>query len=92
MKLKIYKTIFAILFIAVIVVIKHIGYNGLNMFETQAPIFMTLICIWPLAIGLISIFLNVIIMIRHSLNKAVQRVSGQKIVTTTISHTSTFRN
>ena len=71
--------------IAVIVVIKHIGYNGLNMFETQAPIFMTLICIWPLAIGLISIFLNVIIMIRHSLNKAVQRVSGQKIVTTTIS-------
>ena len=71
--------------IAVIVVIKHIGYNGLNMFETQAPIFMTLVCIWPLAIGLISIFLNVIIMIRHSLNKAVQRVSGQKIVTTTIS-------
>lgn len=38
-----------------------------------------------LLIGLLYLPINLIIIIRHKINKAVQRVSRQKVVTTTIS-------
>ena len=41
--------------------------------------------IFPIAMGLLYLPINLIIIIRHKINKSVQRVTGQKVATTTIS-------
>ena len=75
--------------IAILVVIKHIQYNGLNIYEasgeTAISILVLLLAMWPVLMGVISIFLNLIIIFRHKINKTVQRITGQKVATTTIS-------
>ena len=55
------------------------------MFDSKLPELSFLLVLWPLLIGIISIFINLIIMVRHKINKAVQRITGQKVVTTTVS-------
>lgn len=77
--------------LGIIVVVKHIMFNGFDVYSAQKSrevisVFGVYIifCI-PLLMGLLYIPLNLIIMIRHKINKTVQRITGQKVVTTTIS-------
>ena len=77
--------------LSLVVIFKHIMFNGLNIYSTQNSsmiLFVFLkyvIIIFPLAMGLLYLPLNLIIIIRHKVNKTVQRITGQKVVTTTIS-------
>lgn len=77
--------------LSLVVIFKHIMFNGLNIYISQNSsmlLFVVLkyiIIIFPLAMGLLYLPLNLIIIIRHKVNKTVQRITGQKVVTTTIS-------
>ena len=77
--------------LSLVVIFKHIMFNGFNIYITQDSIMLMaalssgLILVIPLAMGLLYLPLNLIIIIRHKVNKTVQRVTGQKVVTTTIS-------
>lgn len=78
--------------LSLVLVYKHISFNGFNLFLDADGIVFTittfLIIILPfipLVMGLIQVFLNILIMIRHKVNKTVQKVTGQKVATTTIS-------
>ena len=41
--------------------------------------------LFPFVMGILYVPINLIIIIRHKINKVIQRVTGQKVVTTTIS-------
>ncbi len=70
---------------------KHILYNGFNVYNPSSQIgfitaiLMAIIMFFPIIMGLMIIPLNLIIIIRRAINKSVQKVTGQKVVTTTIS-------
>jgi len=77
--------------LSIVVIFKHIMFNGLNIYDSQKSTMISLvwlkyiIILFPLAMGLLYLPLNLIIIIRHKVNKTVQRITGQKVVTTTIS-------
>lgn len=77
--------------LSIVLVIKHIIFNGFDIFvpNQMLTIFTILLsfslAFIPVVMGLIQVILNIIIMIRHKVNKTVQKVTGQRVVTTTIS-------
>ena len=73
--------------LSVIVIIKHIMFNGFDIYSKQLSLNMTsnIVMIVILFIGLAHIPINLIIITRHKINKTVQRITGQKVVTTIIS-------
>lgn len=77
--------------LSLIVIAKHIMFNGFNIYNETTmsvntkAIFITMLTLLPITMGILYLPINLIIIIRHKINKTVQRVSGQKIVTTTIS-------
>ena len=77
--------------LSVIVVIKHILFNSnYNEYIIRSELNISFyICIFifllPLFLALLKIPINLIIIIRHKINKTVQRITGKKIVTTVIS-------
>jgi uncharacterized membrane protein len=76
--------------LSIVLIAKHIMFNGYQIYaDTEnigIAIFIGLLfAYFPLTLGLLYIPLNLIVIVRHKINKIVQRVSGQKIVTTTIS-------
>ena len=87
--LRVFNTILFVLCLGVTV--RHILYNGLNIYSNVKYadlIFMLVILsfsMFPLVLGLICGILNIIVIIRHKINNAVQKITGQKIVTTTVS-------
>lgn len=77
--------------LSILVVFKHIMFNGFNIYDSQVSYNILayigvyiLFCI-PLIMGILYIPINLIIMLRHKINKTVQRITGQKVATTTIS-------
>lgn len=82
--------------LSLIVISKHIMFNGFNIYDTKTStaiiqfIMMRALMFIPILIGLLYLPINLIIILRHKINKTVQRISGQKIVTTTISLTVLF--
>lgn len=78
--------------LSIVFVAKHILYNGLNIYDSGSSIniigmigFYLIVVFLPLVFGLIGLIANLIIIVRHKVNKIVQKISGQKVVTTTIS-------
>lgn len=77
--------------LSIVVIVKHIIFNGFNIYNQQtsfqilSALGLYLIPLIPVMMGLLYLPINLIIMIRHKINKTVQRVTGQKVVTTTIS-------
>jgi len=77
--------------LSILVIIKHIMFNGFEIYSAQKSneilsiLGVSILFCIPLLIGLLYIPINLIIMIRHKINKTVQRITGQKVVTTTIS-------
>lgn len=75
--------------LSLVVIFKHIMFNGFNIYYEKAvdvkAILIMMITFMPLIIGILYLPINLIIILRHKINKTVQRVSGQKVVTTTIS-------
>lgn len=84
-----------LLALSIVLVIKHIMFNGFNMYGQPIHSLGSAIFIGALSqfsIILIMLFMiilnwaiNLIVIIRHKINKTVQRITGQKIATTTIS-------
>lgn len=74
--------------LSIVFAIKHIMFNGFDMYSNTASIFvassMAILFFLPIAFGVITLVINLIIMVRHKINKAVQKITGQKVVTTTI--------
>lgn len=76
--------------LSVFFVAKHVLFNGFEIYSSQtASIFITqlfkyTIVVFPLIIGLLYIPINLIVILRHKVNKTVQKITGQKVVTTTI--------
>lgn len=70
--------------LSVLVVIRHIIYNGINKISIPSSLSLYIIILLVMA-GVASILLNIIIMVRHQINKIVQRITGQRVVTTTVS-------
>lgn len=77
--------------LSLILIAKHVMFNGFNVYDSKTSsaiisiIMMRALMFIPVLMGLLYLPINLIIIIRHKINKTVQRVSGQKIVTTTIS-------
>lgn len=77
--------------LSIIFVYKNIMFNGLNIYSSKsqqdllAIILYILIVGFPLIMGILYILINLIVMLRHKINKTVQKITGQKVVTTTIS-------
>lgn len=77
--------------LSIVLVFKHITFNGFDIFNPVQMVttFTTILAyslpFIPVIMGLIQVILNIIIMIRHKVNKTVQKVTGQKVATTTIS-------
>ena len=83
--------------LSILIVIRHINYNGFEIYNYNynldvkvtigiiIVILLFSIQLLPLILGLISVILNVIIMVRHKINKTIQRVTGQRVVSTTVS-------
>lgn len=82
--------------LTLIVVYKHIMFNGFNIYDsTSSNMFfiefvILIICMLPIFMGLIIIPINLIILIRHKINEKIQKITGQKVVTTSISLTIIF--
>lgn len=82
--------------LTLIVVYKHIMFNGFNIYDsTSSNMFfiefvILIICMLPIFMGLIIIPINLIILIRHKINEKIQKITGQKVVTTSISLTILF--
>ena len=80
-----------ILFIlSLILIIRHIMFNGFNAYgysfiKQNVLLIVYLIPLIPLGLSIIYIPINLIIIIRHKINKTVQKITGQKVATTTIS-------
>ena len=77
--------------LSLLLVYKHIMFNGFEIYNPEISKFtliamaIYIIPMFPLLFGLLYIPINLIIIIRHKINKTVQRITGQKVVTTTIS-------
>ena len=77
--------------LSIILIAKHVMFNGFEMYNAQVAngvlliLGMYLLPLIPFLMGILYLPINLIIIIRHKINKTVQRVTGQKIVTTTIS-------
>ena len=77
--------------LSILVVYKHTMFNGFDIYNSKISnnilleLIIYIIPLFPLLMGIFYIPINLIIIIRHKINKAVQRITGQKIVTTTIS-------
>ena len=87
--IRVFNTILFI--ICLFLAVKHILYNGFNLYNPSSQrgfimmILMITIMFFPVIMGLMFIPLNLIIIIRRAINRNVQKVTGQKVVTTTIS-------
>ncbi len=77
--------------IALLVVIKHILFNGFSVYSSSAfglvvyRLIIIIIPLFPLAMALLYIPINLIIVVRHKINKCIQKITGQRVVTTTVS-------
>lgn len=77
--------------LSIVVVVKHIMFNGYEIYDSATSDYiiiegiMFIIMLLPFFMGLLYLPLNLIVMVRHKINKTVQKISGQKVVTTTIS-------
>ena len=77
--------------LSIVLIAKHIMFNGFEIYDSQESLKILgyfiepLIVLLPLIMGILYIPINLIIMIRHKINKTVQKVTGQKVATTTIS-------
>ena len=76
--------------ISILVVIRHIIiFNGINNMSMAKSMTILMIILFAM-IGIITALLNIVIIIRHQINKIVQRITGQRVVTTTISLVTLF--
>ncbi len=77
--------------LSILVIYKHTMFNGFDIYNSKISnnilleLIIYIIPLFPLLMGILYIPINLIIIIRHKINKAVQRITGQKIVTATIS-------
>lgn len=77
--------------LSILVIYKHVMFNGFSIYDVQTSfrilslLGISVLPFIPLIMGILYIPINLIIMIRHKINKTVQKITGQKIVTTTIS-------
>jgi len=77
--------------LSIVLIAKHIMFNGLDIYDSEIANLILfdsgvyILPFIPFIMGILYIPINIIIIIRHKINKTVQRVTGQKIVTTTIS-------
>ncbi len=77
--------------LSILVIYKHVMFNGLEIYNSEISasiliiFFVYMIPLFPLFMGLIYVPINLIIITRHKINKVVQRITGQKVVTTTVS-------
>ena len=77
----------AIFIISLLLCFAHIQYNGFDIYsseEISSNIFIYLIICFPILLWILYIPLAILISARHTINKLVQKVSGQKIVSTSI--------
>ena len=89
--LRIFNTILFV--IAVFVAIKHMLYEGFEIYTGLDMFFaiaMFCISIFPLALMLLYIPIMIIITVRHSITKLVHKITGQRVVTTTITIITIF--
>ncbi len=75
--------------IAVIVILRHIAFNGVELFDSGLLEFtVTLIpyifVLFPIILLLFYLPLQLIISLRHKINKTIQRFTGKRLVTTTV--------
>ena len=75
--------------ISILFVIRHIIFNGINNMSMAKSMTILMIILFAM-IGIITALLNIVIIIRHQINKIVQRITGQRVVTTTISLVTLF--
>ena len=77
-----------ILIIAILEVIRHIMFNGFDVYTSNSSLLAMLvggmIYILPLVIMLAYIPISILIILRHRVNNLLQKVTGKKIVTTTV--------
>ncbi len=77
--------------LSILVIYKHVMFNGFEIYNSKIStgflgIFLIyMIPLFPVLMGILYLPINLIIITRHKINKVVQRVTGQKVVTTTIS-------
>ncbi len=77
--------------LSIVLIIKHISFNGFDIYNSEISniiiknIIEMIIILLPLIMGILMIPINLIIMLRHKMNKTIQRITGQKVVTTTMS-------
>ncbi len=77
--------------LSLLVIYKHIMFNGFEIYNFKYSVaflgylFIYMIFFIPFLMGILYIPINLVIITRHKINKAVQRITGQKVVTTTIS-------
>lgn len=73
--------------LSLIVIFKHVAFNGFEIYKLESigKILVMMVAFFPFAMGLLYLPINLIIIIRHKINKTVQRITGQRVVTTTIS-------
>ena len=76
--------------LAAVVIFRHIMFNSFGIYKSLdvniiSNIVYYIIVFSPFLMGLLYLPINLIIIIRHKINKAVQRITGQRVVTTTVS-------
>lgn len=80
--------------LSIIIIIRHVLFNGFQWYNIELgneffPILFGIIIILfalsPLIMGILYVPVNLIVMFKHKVNKTVQRITGQKVATTTIS-------
>lgn len=89
--LKIFNTI--LFFVSIFVVIKHIANQGLEVYnsvDVLGYLFIGALCYIPLLMVLLYIPILLLVSIRHGVTKLVNKVTGQKVVTTTITIIAIF--
>ena len=78
-----------LLIIAIITVVNHILFNGFDVYTSNLSVFsvlfMNIIFFLPVLFYLAYIPIRILIFIRHRVNNTIQKFTGQKIVTTSIS-------
>ncbi len=77
--------------ISLLSIYKHILFNGFEVYNSDLSNTLLVmfiiygIAFLPLFMGILYVPINLIVIIRHKINKSVQKITGQKVVTTTIS-------
>ena len=74
-------------FFTVYISIKHILYEGMEIFDTWslvATIFIILIYMLPITMLVIYGVLKIIVAVRKKVNKLINKITGQRVVTTTV--------